>query len=196
MPATLRCARPGASASLPSRSRRTTVTVTASHPSPVAVRLASAAASAALTASLLLGASPAALAVGLESVDLVPSSLEASPEVAEGKDVIRKKLAAEDEAFLQSNTLKELLKKSEANKEKNKRDIQNKYCFRQAELGVGDCGGLRFIPGLTENGKQKTPDWLNSLLGVEAPPEGSPAANDVTGGKTLKELIYDRTADE
>jgi hypothetical protein len=24
---------------------------------------------------------------------------------------------------------------------------QDKYCYRQAELGVGDCGGLRFIPG-------------------------------------------------
>jgi hypothetical protein len=22
-----------------------------------------------------------------------------------------------------------------------------RYCYRQAELGIGDCGGLRFIPG-------------------------------------------------
>jgi hypothetical protein len=24
---------------------------------------------------------------------------------------------------------------------------QDKYCYRQAEIGVGDCGGLRYIPG-------------------------------------------------
>ena len=23
----------------------------------------------------------------------------------------------------------------------------DKYCYRQAEIGVGDCGGLRFLPG-------------------------------------------------
>ena len=22
-----------------------------------------------------------------------------------------------------------------------------RYCYRQAELGIGDCGGLRYIPG-------------------------------------------------
>ena len=26
---------------------------------------------------------------------------------------------------------------------RNKIDLQNKYCYRQAELGIGDCGGLR-----------------------------------------------------
>jgi hypothetical protein len=54
---------------------------------------------------------------------------------------------------------------------------------RQAELGVGDCGGLRFIPGLTENGKQKTPQWLADLLGVEVPESAPP-------GQTLKGLIF------
>ncbi len=44
-------------------------------------------------------------------------------------------------------------------------------------------GGLRFIPGMTENGKQRTPDWLSDLLGVErAAPES------VTPG-TLQELL-------
>lgn len=50
---------------------------------------------------------------------------------------------------------------------RNKKAIENKYCQRQAELGVGDCGGLRFIPGATKSGKQKTPDWLAKILGVE-----------------------------
>ena len=26
---------------------------------------------------------------------------------------------------------------------RNKVDLQNKYCYRQAELGIGDCGGLQ-----------------------------------------------------
>jgi hypothetical protein len=32
---------------------------------------------------------------------------------------------------------------------------------------VGDCGGLNDIPGVTRNGKQKPPDWLAKLLGVQ-----------------------------
>jgi len=55
---------------------------------------------------------------------------------------------------------------------------------RQAELGIGDCGGLRYIPGVTESGKQETPQWLADLLGVEVPQQ--PQA---TKGKTLQELI-------
>ena len=34
-----------------------------------------------------------------------------------------------------------------------KKAIANKYCYRQAELGIGDCGGLRLIPGMTSSGK-------------------------------------------
>jgi hypothetical protein len=36
-------------------------------------------------------------------------------------------------------------------------------------MGVGDCGGLRFIPGATQAGKQRTPDWLANLLGIPQP---------------------------
>lgn len=58
-----------------------------------------------------------------------------------------------------------------------------RYCYRQAELGIGDCGGLRYIPGMTKSGKQKTPKWLSDALGVEQPPatEGQ--------GKTLADLL-------
>lgn len=38
----------------------------------------------------------------------------------------------------------------------------------QAELGVGDCGGLRLIPGMTKSGVQKRPEWMNNLFGMEA----------------------------
>ena len=48
---------------------------------------------------------------------------------------------------------------------RNKKAISDKYCQRQGEMGVGDCGGLRFIPGATKNGKQKTPEWLAKILG-------------------------------
>ena len=37
----------------------------------------------------------------------------------------------------------------------------------QAELGVGDCGGLRYIPGMTKSGVQERPEWMNKLLGLE-----------------------------
>ena len=50
---------------------------------------------------------------------------------------------------------------------RNKRAIEEKYCQRQGEMGVGDCGGLRFIPGATKGGKQRTPAWLAGLFGIQ-----------------------------
>ena len=46
-----------------------------------------------------------------------------------------------------ADTLRRLLEQSAANKEKNRKAVADKYCYRQAEIGVGDCGGLRYIPG-------------------------------------------------
>ena len=37
--------------------------------------------------------------------------------------------------------------------------------MRQAEMGVGDCSGLRLIPGATKSGIQKKPEWLEKLVG-------------------------------
>jgi hypothetical protein len=34
-------------------------------------------------------------------------------------------------------------------------------------MGVGDCAGLRLIPGMTDSGKQKMPAWLAEKLGVK-----------------------------
>ena len=51
-----------------------------------------------------------------------------------------------------ADTLRRLLEQSAANKEKNKKAVQDKYCYRQAEIGVGDCGGLRYIPGESHKG--------------------------------------------
>ncbi|CAO2830244.1 unnamed protein product [Amaranthus hypochondriacus] len=51
----------------------------------------------------------------------------------------QKKYAENDERFKSSPIIKELLERSKQNKEKNKQEIQNKYCLRGAEWGVGDC---------------------------------------------------------
>ncbi|GLI62616.1 hypothetical protein VaNZ11_005279 [Volvox africanus] len=155
------------------------------QPAPAGHVSPGATAAAILAATAFLIGSPAAYAVGIESVDILPSSFEKPAALSKYADEQKQKLADADEAFRNSGTLKELLARSEANKDKNRRDVQNKYCYRQAELGVGDCGGLRYIPGLTDSGKQKTPQWLADLLGVEVPD------SDPAEGKTLKELIYD-----
>jgi hypothetical protein len=47
------------------------------------------------------------------------------------------------EAFENSDILKALREKSDANREGNRKALQERYCYRQAELGVGDCAGLR-----------------------------------------------------
>lgn len=65
-------------------------------------------------------------------------------------DAQREKLAAAEETFQNSDTLRKLKEKSDANRALNKKRIENKYCYRQAELGIGDCGGLRLIPGVTK----------------------------------------------
>lgn len=126
-----------------------------------------------------------ALARGLESVDLpslpVPAVDGAAPQ--------RATLAAADDAFEASPLLKELRERSDANRAKNRKAIENKYCYRQAELGIGDCGGLKLIPGATAGGKQKTPGWLGKLLGadpdklaaVQDSPEAAAAAAAMRG---------------
>ncbi|MEW5298483.1 MAG: hypothetical protein WDW38_000782 [Sanguina aurantia] len=95
----------------------------------------------------------------------------------------QKKLLEEvDTNFENSDTLKRLREQSLANKEKNAKAIAKKYCIRQAEMGVGDCGGLNFVPGLTQNGVQRPPKWLTDFLGVKNP-------DPVTGSKTLEDLF-------
>lgn len=66
-----------------------------------------------------------------------------------------------------SELVQRLLEASDRNKEKNRKALLDKYCARQAEDGVGDCAGLRLIPGATRSGKQETPGWLKSLLRID-----------------------------
>ncbi|KAF8065764.1 hypothetical protein HT031_002824 [Scenedesmus sp. PABB004] len=146
----------------------------------------SAAAAAALVAAALLALSPPALAE--EDECFGPTCLKAGREAIEAlkgvNDAQKAKLSAAEDAFSTSPTLKALLERSEANRAKNKKAIENKYCYRQAELGIGDCGGLRLIPGMTKNGKQPTPEFLQKALGIEGKipkQEGE--------GKTIEELL-------
>lgn len=54
----------------------------------------------------------------------------------------KKKNEAYDGKFKSSPLLQELLKRSKANAERNKQEIQDKYCERGAEWGVGDCSTI------------------------------------------------------
>ncbi|GLJ48122.1 hypothetical protein SUGI_1016110 [Cryptomeria japonica] len=54
----------------------------------------------------------------------------------------QKKYEADDAKFKSSPLLQELLKRSKDNAARNKEEIQNKYCERGAEWGVGDCSTI------------------------------------------------------
>ena len=55
----------------------------------------------------------------------------------------RQVLADADASFQSSDLLKTLQERTEANRDANKAELTERYCRRQAEMGVGDCGGLR-----------------------------------------------------
>ncbi|XVE91576.1 hypothetical protein REPUB_Repub01dG0021500 [Reevesia pubescens] len=63
----------------------------------------------------------------------------------------QKKYAEADERFKSSPLLKQLLERSKQNNEKNKQEVQDKYCLRGAEWGVGDCSVEAMSPEDKEN---------------------------------------------
>lgn len=86
-------------------------------------------------------------APGLESV---PSISIPQPDFLKKiADSQKQKYEDFDENVKTSPLLQQLLKKSEENREVNRAAIQNKYCQRGAEWGVGDCS----LQGLTEEDK-------------------------------------------
>ena len=134
------------------------------HPHPSSLSLF-------LSLSLSLS-SPAAL--GLESIsipalDKAVASTSAAASSSSSAPLSRQaaKLADADAAFESSELLRTLKERTAANSEANRKAITDKYCLRQSELGVGDCAGLRLIPGATKSGKQKTPKLLAKLIGKE-----------------------------
>ncbi|KAE9595645.1 hypothetical protein Lal_00030437 [Lupinus albus] len=58
----------------------------------------------------------------------------------------QKKYAENDARFKSSPLLQKLLEQSKLNKEKNRQAIENKYCIRGAEWGVGDCSAEGMSP--------------------------------------------------
>ncbi|XP_015894971.2 uncharacterized protein LOC107428887 [Ziziphus jujuba] len=58
----------------------------------------------------------------------------------------QKKYAENDARFKSSPIVKELLERSKLNKEKNRQQIEDKYCVRGAEWGVGDCSAEAMSP--------------------------------------------------
>ncbi|XP_055809964.1 uncharacterized protein LOC129880110 [Solanum dulcamara] len=75
----------------------------------------------------------------------------------------QKKYAELDAKFKESPLLKQLLEKSKQNKEKNKKSIEDKYCLRGAEWGVGDCS----TAGMTQEDRDSFIAMLKQKAGVE-----------------------------
>ncbi|KAJ8547992.1 hypothetical protein K7X08_021228 [Anisodus acutangulus] len=75
----------------------------------------------------------------------------------------QKRYAELDEKFKESPLLKQLLEKSKQNKEKNEKSIQDKYCLRGAEWGVGDCS----TAGMTPEERDSFIAMLKQKAGVE-----------------------------
>ncbi|CAI9785271.1 unnamed protein product [Fraxinus pennsylvanica] len=75
----------------------------------------------------------------------------------------QKKYAEYDARFKESPLLKKLLEQSKLNKEKNRQAIQDKYCIRGAEWGVGDCSADAMSP----EDRDKFIAMLKQKAGVE-----------------------------
>ncbi|KAK3421852.1 hypothetical protein EUGRSUZ_G02462 [Eucalyptus grandis] len=104
--------------------------------------------------AILLWSNPAEAGFlsGLPGIESVPGPELPQIEFLERfNEENQKKYAEFDERFKQSPLLKKLLEQSKLNKEKNKQEIQDKYCIRGAEWGVGDCSAEGMSPEEREN---------------------------------------------
>eukprot|EP00890_Picochlorum_soloecismus_P005720 jgi/Picsp_1/6149/NSC_03503-R1_protein len=104
-------------------------------------------------------------ATGLESIELPPIPQPDGLKDWQARNQVI--VDSAEETFQNSDLLKNLKQKSDEKRDERKRELQDKYCRRQAELGVGDCAGLRLIPGATKSGVQEKPEWLKKLVGEE-----------------------------
>ncbi|XP_066397989.1 uncharacterized protein [Miscanthus floridulus] len=97
---------------------------------------------AAVSLSLVLWSSPvnAGILSGFSGLESTPGPDLPRLEFLEKWNAENQKKYGEfDNRFKKSKVLQELLQKSKKNKGKNERLIQDKYCLRGAEWGVGDC---------------------------------------------------------
>jgi hypothetical protein len=151
--------------------------VPASHSKPPLPPNASTRRQAALSLAaglLFTAASRPAVASGLESIPLPDMSSPVSDSVndlaIQWKQRNQATLDAAESKFQESDLLKQLKERSDAKREQREKELRDKYCMRQAEMGVGDCAGLQLIPGATKNGVQKRPEWLDKLVYGDSPP--------------------------
>ncbi|CAM8881373.1 unnamed protein product [Rhodiola kirilowii] len=116
--------------------------------------------------AVLLWSSPASAGFlsGITGIESVPGPELPKVEFLDKFNAENQKQYAEfDKRFNESPLLKKLLEKSKLNKEKNKQAIQDKYCLRGAEWGVGDCSA----EGMTEEEKDKFIAMLKAKVGEE-----------------------------
>lgn len=109
--------------------------------------------------SILLWSSPvdAGILSGFSGLESIPGpQLPEIDFLKQWNEENQKKYAEFDKRFKSSTVLKELLEKSKLNKERNRREIEDKYCLRGAEWGVGDCS--------TEGMTQKERDDFVAIL--------------------------------
>ncbi|EMS58463.1 hypothetical protein CFC21_051314 [Triticum aestivum] len=142
-PATVSAPPPRARCSAPEKSGRAFLLGV-----PAAVSLSLALWSTPVSAGILSGST------GLESVPAPPMPRLEFLDKWNAEN--QRKYAENDSRFKSSKVLKELLEKSKQNKQKNEREIQDKYCLRGAEWGVGDCSTV----GMTDQEKE---DFITEL---------------------------------
>ncbi|KAL6867339.1 hypothetical protein ACP4OV_015363 [Aristida adscensionis] len=124
------------------------------------------AAAAAAALSLALWSSPvnAGILSGSTGLEAVPGPELPRLEFLEKWNAENQKKYAEfDARFKRSKVLQELLERSKKNKEKNERLIQDKYCLRGAEWGVGDCS----TEGMSDQEREDFISELKKRTGAE-----------------------------
>ncbi|KAJ8761016.1 hypothetical protein K2173_022054 [Erythroxylum novogranatense] len=115
---------------------------------------------------LLLSANPAKAGFlsGFSGIESVPGpELPQIDFLSRFNEENQKKYAENDARFKSSRILKELLERSKVNKEKNKKEIEDKYCIRGAEWGVGDCSA----EGMTVEDREKFISMLKQKAGIK-----------------------------
>ncbi|KAK3148019.1 hypothetical protein QOZ80_3BG0289590 [Eleusine coracana subsp. coracana] len=121
---------------------------------------------AAASLSLVLWSSPvnAGILSGFTGLESVPGPDLPRVEFLEKWNAENQKKYTEfDNRFKNSKVLQELLERSKKNKDKNERQIQDKYCLRGAEWGVGDCS----TEGMTDQEREDFISELKKRTGAE-----------------------------
>ncbi|KAI8111802.1 hypothetical protein M9435_004301 [Picochlorum sp. BPE23] len=104
-------------------------------------------------------------ASGLESIDL--PTIDQPDAYKQWRSKNQAVLDSAEDEFQNSELLKTLKARSDEKRDQRQKELREKNCLRQAELGIGDCAGLRLIPGKTKSGVQEKPQWLKKLVGED-----------------------------